>query len=238
MKLVTSFIAVLTASAALACYASPAPSTSSGKDDGTPAPAGTVATESGEADIGDNPTLVPSQALAALKKAGVRIDLPLNRAVSAALAADTRENEHTRVLAIMHAFKDALGVECTFCHATKAPGGGGNQANDKPQIDFDVKTEKMAIAEHMWNDWVQNFKLADDGSQIFCDTCHQGKAEFLDRSDESRLKAFMKTQFASKLVNADGSAVHCSSCHGQPFDGEFLDKWAAGGQKQPTTPAE
>lgn len=231
MKLVKFAAVVLCASAAAACYSGTGSSstTSSNGDPGL-TPAGNVETESGD-DVGANPTLAPSKMLANLKKAGVRTDLPLGRAISAAMAEDNKNDEHVRVQALMHSFRDSLGVECTYCHATKSS-GNGNQAADKPQVDFDVKTEKMAIAERMWNEWVQNFKLADDGSQVFCDTCHQGKAEFLDRSDETQLRAFMKTQFADKLVGADGSPVHCSTCHGQPFNDSFLDDWSAGGAKQ------
>lgn len=190
-----------------------------------PDPTGTVAPASegpnGTDDPGPTPSLVASQALAGLLKAKVRVDLPLHLAVSAAMAADAHDGEETRLRAIMSGFTKSLGVKCDFCHEKKA----SRTAQGDAELDFAADTANKKLAERMWDEWVVGLRMADK-SPLFCDSCHQGKTEFLDRSDEDQLHAWMKQNFAQKLVQASGAPVGCGTCHGKPFNGEFLDDWA------------
>jgi hypothetical protein len=155
---------------------------------------------------------------------------------------------------IMHSFADSLGVECSECHAPKmgasmpaaaAPpppsgagggmwmgmgmgmGGTGMGAMGMgSHYDFDAWTPNKHIAAKMWSEFVQ--KLAfKNGDPLYCDSCHQKKAKFLDRSDDSALGDWMHQNFVEKLVQKDGQPLQCATCHGKPFDGQFLDKWAA-----------
>ncbi len=112
--------------------------------------------------------------------------------------------------AVMKSFTEALGVKCTACH----------------QKDFKVMTPQKYIAEKMWDEFVR--KLSMNGSALYCDSCHQGSATFLDRSDKKALGAFMKENFVVKLTRKDGAEHSCATCHGDPFNGEILSGWAKG----------
>lgn len=117
---------------------------------------------------------------------------------------------------VMGLFTKSLGVDCKFCHK------GG---------DFKAPTEHKKLAERMWNEWVHGMKLSDPANPtaaqtpVFCDSCHQGSAEFLDKSNHDELAKWMKTQFVERMHPASGAAMSCETCHGKPFDGDFLEKW-------------
>lgn len=115
--------------------------------------------------------------------------------------------------AVMKTFTMALGTDCTGCHQ---PGAQGRP-------DFSVDTPEMAIAAGMWDKFVRGFN--GPNGPIYCDSCHQGKKEFLDRSNDKALKGWMKDNFVGKLTRKDGQATNCATCHGDPFKGEFLDDW-------------
>ena len=193
--------------------------------DAAPGPTGEAAPANqepkGTTDPGSTQPMIASTQIASLKKAKVLLDQPLHIAVSAAMAADAREGDDSRVRALMDAFAKSLGVKCDFCHVKKQD----KSAQGSPQFDFAVDTEKKKVAERMWDEWVAKLAMTD-GSPLFCDSCHQGKSEFLDRSDEDQLHAWMKQNFAEKLVQKDGSPVGRSTCHGRPFNGSFLDDWS------------
>lgn len=114
--------------------------------------------------------------------------------------------------AVMTSFTLALGVECEGCHAST----GG-------KTDFKAETPEKKIAAKMWSSFVQGLKMAD-GKAIFCDSCHQGTAKFLDRTDEDALRTWMKQNFVGKLARRDGAEHGCATCHGNPFKGDFLDE--------------
>jgi hypothetical protein len=119
-----------------------------------------------------------------------------------------------QVDAVMKTFTKALGVKCKDCHQTP---------------DFAKETTNKRIARKMWDQLVRGMTMAD-GSPLYCDSCHQGKATFLDRSDTGKggaLSTWMKAAYVGGLKQADGSANTCSSCHGKPFKGSFLDDWGA-----------
>lgn len=113
---------------------------------------------------------------------------------------------------VMGLFTKSLGVDCKFCHK------GG---------DFKAPTEHKQVATRMWNEWVHGTKLATAGAEgpIFCDSCHQGKAEFLDKSNHEELAGWMKAQLVERMHKTSGAPMSCETCHGKPFDGDFLDKW-------------
>ena len=112
---------------------------------------------------------------------------------------------------VMGLFTKSLGVDCKFCHK------GG---------DFKAPTEHKKVAERMWNEWVHGVGLKTGATEtpMFCDSCHQGQAEFLDKSNHEALAGWMKAEFVGRMHMAKGE-VSCETCHGKPFDGEFLEKW-------------
>jgi formate-dependent nitrite reductase cytochrome c552 subunit len=79
----------------------------------------------------------------------------------------------------------------------------------------------------MWQHFVKKLELAD-GNPLWCDSCHQGRAAFLDRGDDDALAAWMNANFVGKLARSDGGQHACATCHGSPFDGHFLDAWQKG----------
>lgn len=113
---------------------------------------------------------------------------------------------------VMGLFTKSLGVDCKFCHK------GG---------DFRAPTEHKQLAKRMWNEWVHGMKLSAGGAQtpVFCDSCHQGRAEFLDKSNQDELARWMKAELVDRLHPSAGGAMSCETCHGTPFDGDFLQKW-------------
>ena len=95
----------------------------------------------------------------------------------------------------------SLGVKCTACHDFDKPG----------------RTPRMNVAAHMWDGFVT--KLSTDGG-LFCDSCHHGSLQVLDRSDPHALARWMKQSFVDGL-----GASGCPQCHGEPFRGRFLADW-------------
>ncbi len=116
--------------------------------------------------------------------------------------------EPAKLRKVMNTFTKALGVQCTHCHTD----------------DFKAATPNKKIATRMWNEWVVGLQN-EDGSLLYCDSCHQGKAKFLDHSDKKALGAWMKAELVQKVKRADKKDHSCATCHGEDFDGDFLDKW-------------
>ena len=118
--------------------------------------------------------------------------------------------EPDKMRKVMKLMSSSLGVQCTHCH-------DGD--------DFHKQTPHKRVAERMWNEWVRGYVQAADAAPVFCDSCHQGKAKFLDKSDPKALAGWMKVNFVEKLKRTDGKENACATCHGEPFDGDFLEKW-------------
>ncbi len=114
--------------------------------------------------------------------------------------------------AVMKSFTLALGVDCSGCHA----GSGRN-------IDYEAATPQKNVTKKMWTNFVRGLK-AKEGS-LYCDSCHQGKMKYLDRSDIGTLETWMQTNFVEKLERRDGAEHDCVSCHGEPFKGDFIRTW-------------
>lgn len=119
--------------------------------------------------------------------------------------------DRTKRSAVMKSFAESLGVECNGCHTV--------MKGEKP--DFEVKTPEVKTAAAMWTSFVQALRAAD-GSELYCDSCHQGKKEFLARDDEEVLEGWMRTNYVEGLSRADGQEHTCGTCHGDPFAKRFL----------------
>ena len=104
---------------------------------------------------------------------------------------------------VMPFFAKSLGVKCTACHDFDKPG----------------RTPRMNIASHMWDGFVTQVSI--DGG-LFCDSCHHGSLQVLDRHDPQALRDWMKQSFVEGL-----GASGCPQCHGEPFRGRFLADWSA-----------
>ncbi|MBX3187664.1 MAG: hypothetical protein KF819_11640 [Labilithrix sp.] len=118
--------------------------------------------------------------------------------------------EPDKIRAVMGTFKKALGVECTGCH----------DANN-----FKAPTPHKKIATKMWDEFVRKMAM-EDGSVLYCDSCHGGHMEFLDRKDKKALSAWMDANFVGKLKRVDKKDQSCETCHGDPFEPNFVAQWA------------
>jgi len=105
-------------------------------------------------------------------------------------------------------------------------GGGGDAGPPRIPLDYAKATPMRNLTTRMWDRWVQGLQFKDTNAQVFCDSCHQGKKTFLDRSNNEALSAWMRSNFIAQLENrADETSLKCGSCHGAPFQGEFLAGW-------------
>jgi hypothetical protein len=111
---------------------------------------------------------------------------------------------------LMPTFTRALGVKCAACHDTN---------------DFKASTPKKRIASKMWSEYVVGLRL-DDGTPLYCDSCHGGKAEMLDRHDKKALSGWMDANYVKKLSRSDKKEQSCEQCHGDPFEPTILEPWA------------
>jgi hypothetical protein len=109
---------------------------------------------------------------------------------------------------VMKLFAKSLGIKCGDCH----------QAGD-----FAAPTRRKTIATHMWDDFVAKLALAD-GSPVFCDSCHQGRVEQLDRSDKKLLSKWMDDNFVQRLARLDGQGTSCETCH-VDMEMKLFEKW-------------
>lgn len=117
--------------------------------------------------------------------------------------------EPEKLRKVMKLFSRSLGVRCNDCHKDD---------------DFKAPTPMKKVATRMWNEWVRGLAF-EDGSLLFCDSCHQGKKEMLDKSNHKELARWMESNLVAKLHRTDKKDHSCGTCHGDPFDGDFLDNW-------------
>lgn len=184
---------------------SPAPSASTGGPSGSPTasptePVPTTAPPNDTPGANATPDVRPTEMTAELTTLGLD---PKNLPPLAKLSeGDLRK--------VMKSFSKSLGVPCTKCH----------DAND-----FHAPTKNKKIASMMWDLYVRGLTMAD-GSPVYCDTCHNGKKEFLDRQDKQALGHWMHENFVDKMKRVDGKEHSCETCHGKPFQPEFLSAWA------------
>ena len=124
------------------------------------------------------------------------------------------ETSEAQRAAVMETFTRALGVGCRECHGD----------------DYTAETPNVRIARQMWDRFVRGLGRRDGGA-LYCDSCHAGRATFLDRSDarvDGALGHWMQASYVAPLVRRDGAPHDCATCHGVPFVGGFLADWAAG----------
>ena len=123
-----------------------------------------------------------------------------------------QELEGEQLRTIMGTFTRALGAQCADCHNRE---------------DFAASHARKQIAKQMWNQFVRGLTL-QDGTPLYCDSCHQGQIQFLDRRNPEALSAWMEENLVHRLKRKDEKEYGCQSCHGEPFEGEFLQRWANG----------
>jgi hypothetical protein len=109
---------------------------------------------------------------------------------------------------VMKIMARSLGLRCAECHVDG---------------DFAAPTRRKKIAAHMWNEFAARLTLAD-GSALFCDSCHQGRAKLLDRSDKKALGKWMQAAFVDGVAHKDGQPGKCESCH-VDWNMTFLTAW-------------
>jgi Cytochrome c7 and related cytochrome c len=108
---------------------------------------------------------------------------------------------------VMKTFTKATGWKCEGCHAPSS---------------FTASHPMKNVTRHMWNEYVKGISF--DGGPLYCDSCHQGKASFLDKSDKKALAAWMDAEY-TKRMKRNGQAQTCATCHGEPFKPEFIEDW-------------
>ncbi len=109
---------------------------------------------------------------------------------------------------LMPFFAKSLGIPCSGCHAGAA------------------ETPNMRAAKKMWDQWVVGFTVTGGHPGLaFCDSCHQGKKEFLDRSNHDAIAGWMKTNFVDHHVSGSAPGTGCARCHGEPFQAKFVADW-------------
>jgi hypothetical protein len=110
---------------------------------------------------------------------------------------------------LMPTFAKSLGVKCAACHDTD---------------NFKTWTPKKRVASKMWQEFVVGMAM-EDGTPLYCDSCHGGHMQFLDRHDKKALSAWMDTNYVKKLKRTDKKEATCEGCHGDPFEPLFLSTW-------------
>lgn len=123
-----------------------------------------------------------------------------------ALLEDADEIAHAT---LMQTFALSLGNVCNTCHTD----------------DFSAWTDGKRVTVHMWEDIVAKLEMAD-GSPLYCDSCHQGKERFLDRSNADDLEVWMQENMVDKLARRDGQPMDCATCHGEPANYDLIETWS------------
>ena len=111
---------------------------------------------------------------------------------------------------VMKLIAKSLGAKCRDCHA---------------EGDFALPTPRKKVAAKMWNEFVVKLAFAGDGSPLFCDSCHQGRAKWLDRTDKKALSRWMDANFVEKLKRKDEREHDCETCHVN-MEMRFVRLWA------------
>lgn len=123
-------------------------------------------------------------------------------------AATLGQADNVAHVPLMRGFEQSLG-SCSDCHAA----------------DYARWTPQKYVSLHMWEDIVTKVKFKD-GGVLFCDSCHQGQAKFLNRSDPAALERWMQVNLVDRLERVDGKPHGCETCHGDPPNYELLAAWS------------
>jgi hypothetical protein len=110
---------------------------------------------------------------------------------------------------VMRTFSASLGIKCVGCHDPD---------------EFHRSSPRKRAAVHMWNDFVRALET-DEGAPVYCDSCHQGSVQALDRRSKDVVAQYMDDVFVGKLRRVDGKDHDCGTCHGDPPDFRFLAGW-------------
>jgi hypothetical protein len=109
---------------------------------------------------------------------------------------------------VMKAISKSTGMECKSCHVD------GN---------FKADTPNKLIARHMWDEYVVGMKMADGGN-VFCDSCHQGHDDILERKNKDSVSKYMDENYVKKLASKDGKEMGCPTCHTGDFEMKIFEK--------------
>jgi hypothetical protein len=186
----------------------PAPPGDSGGPEGaTPAPSGegpAPAPKAGGATVQPVP-IGKSEMLAKVNKLGIDVTK----------TPDLSKIPLGKKKKLMPLFQKSLGMKaCTGCHV---------------EGDFKAETKNIKIARGMWNNYVAKLRM-NDGSALFCDSCHDGNEHMIPRGDDDAVQKFMTEQYEGELTRADGEEHSCSTCHTDVFEAKiFKDVWGIGG---------
>lgn len=108
---------------------------------------------------------------------------------------------------VMPLIAESLGVECDSCHEAK---------------NYKKETSHKKVARFMWDTMTAPHRLSE--GPLFCDSCHQGSPKNLDRSHPKGVEAYMKEEYAGRLLRtSDADALSCATCHGEDFEPDILD---------------
>jgi hypothetical protein len=111
---------------------------------------------------------------------------------------------------VMKLMAKSLGIKCGDCHK---------------EGDFAAPTRRKKIAARMWDEFAAKLAFAaPDGAPLFCDSCHQGRVEQLDRRDKKALSKWMDDNFVAKLKQKNGGSQECETCH-VDMEMQFLALW-------------
>jgi hypothetical protein len=148
----------------------------------------------------ENKPLVPSALASDLKALGL----------DAAKLPPLSKMEPATLRKVMKTFTKALGTNCAGCHDPN---------------NFRAATPKKKIASRMWDDYVRGLAF-EDGSPLYCDSCHQGRTQMLDRRDKKALGKWMDAEYVAKLKRTDKQDNDCATCHGEEMEMHLLAKWS------------
>lgn len=110
---------------------------------------------------------------------------------------------------VMPLLQKSLGMEnCQGCHV---------------EGDFKKETRNIKISREMWRHFVAPLR-DEKGGAVFCDTCHSGAKQVLNRSDKKAMEAFMEDQYEHKLTRADKKDMECSTCHSDTAELKIIEK--------------
>ncbi len=111
---------------------------------------------------------------------------------------------------VMKLLAKSTGEKCSDCHDVN---------------DFAAPTRRKKIATKMWDEFAAKLSF-QDGSPLFCDSCHQGRTKQLDRSDKKALGKWMDASFVVPLKRNDGKDHGCETCHGAEWEMNLLAQWS------------
>lgn len=129
------------------------------------------------------------------------IGIDVNKAPDLAKLSSTQKKK------VMPLLQEALGyASCDGCHVGS---------------DYAANTRNKRVTSAMWSRFLGPLRDAH-GEALFCDSCHQGAAEILDRSDPGAVNAFMEAEYEDHLTRADGKRNGCTSCHGDTMETSII----------------